>query len=127
MSAENTLVTAGNETVLTVRCDKENIKTDELCYVEIEFTDRKGNLKPYVEVSVRIRTEGEIELLGFGSALCKTDETFNSDVHNSYRGRALAVIKGKNAGIGKIIVSAEGYESAERKLVVENGTERFFK
>ena len=27
MSAENTLVTAGNETVLTVRCDKEKIKT----------------------------------------------------------------------------------------------------
>ena len=127
MSAENTLVTAGNETVLTVRCDKDNIKTDELCYVEIEFTDRKGNLKPYVEVPVRIRTEGEIELLGFGSALCKTDETFNSDVHNSYRGRALAVIKGKSAGTGKIIVSANGYELAERKLVVENGTERLFK
>ena len=125
--SESKLETAGNETVITLRSDKENIRVDELCYLEVEFTDKKGNLKPYVEVPLKIETSGNVELLGFGSALCKTDEGFNSNVHHSYRGRALAVIKGKDAGKAKVRISSEGYESVERELVVVNGNERLFK
>lgn len=125
--SESRLETAGNETVITLRSDKENIRVNELCYLEVEFTDKKGSLKPYVEVPLKIETTDNVELLGFGSALCKTDEGFNSNVHHSYRGRALAVIKGKEAGKAKVRISSEGYESVERELVVVNGNERLFK
>ena len=125
--SESKLETAGNETVISLRSDKENIRVDELCYLEVEFTDKKGSLKPYVEVPLKIETTDNVELLGFGSALCKTDEGFNSNVHHSYRGRALAVIKGKEAGKAKVRISSEGYESVERELVVVNGNKRLFK
>ena len=92
-------------------------------YIEIEFTDREGNLKPYIEVPVTVKVEGDIELLGLGSALCKSDERFDSDTYSSYRGRLIAIIKGKKAGSGKIRVSTEGYETEEREVVVEDGKE----
>lgn len=125
--SENTLSTGGEETVLTVKSDKEKIHPDELCYIEIEFTDKEGKLKPYIEVPVKIETDGAIELIGFGSALCKTDENFTENVHTSYRGRALAVVKGIRAGSGIVRISSEGYETAEREVSVENGKEVVFK
>lgn len=121
------LVSAGKETVLHVCLEKEAVAEDGLLYVQIEFTDRNGNLKPHIEVPVTVRTEGEIELLGLGSALCKTDDRFDSDTYSSYRGRLIAVVKGKNAGSGKIRVSAERYETVEREVVVKHGKERTVK
>ena len=67
--------------------------TGELHFISIEFTDQDGNLLPYVEQRVTVQTEG-CTLLGLGSALCKTDERYDSDTFTSYRGRLLAVVQG---------------------------------
>ncbi len=121
------LVSAGQETILSVRPEKQIINEDELLYVQIEFTDRQGNLKPYIEEPVTVTVEGSIELLGLGSALCKSDDRFDSDTYHSYRGRLLAVIKGRKTGPGKIRVRSQGYEETEREVTVENGEERVIK
>lgn len=65
----------------------------ELTYLPITFTDEDGILLPYIEQKVTVETDGP-ELLGLGSALCKTNESYLSSAFTSYRGRLLAVVRG---------------------------------
>lgn len=90
------LQSGGFDTILSVRADKTVLRANgqDLCFVEIEFTDKDGNLKPYIEQRVEISMLGDAAVLqGFGSALCKTDELFDKPYHDSYRGRAIAVFR----------------------------------
>ena len=84
------LTTAGREMILTAI---DETPAGELHFISIEFTDQDGNLLPYVEQHVTVQTEG-CTLLGLGSALCKTDERYDSDTFTSYRGRLLEVVQG---------------------------------
>ena len=112
------LFTGGKETVLSVRPEKKEAKPDEIVYVPVEFTDSNDNIKPYIEQKVSIEVEGG-ELLGFGSALCKSDEIFDKPYHNTYRGRALAVIR--ITGPEKAVIRARGagYEAAQAEIEVK--------
>ena len=88
--SRSSLTTAGREMILTV---KDESPAGELHFIPIEFTDSNGNLLPYVEQPVTVKTEG-CQLMGLGSALCKTDERYDGDTFTSYRGRLLAVVLG---------------------------------
>ncbi|MBR3000799.1 MAG: DUF4982 domain-containing protein, partial [Oscillospiraceae bacterium] len=92
--AESTLCSAGDETVLTVISDRDTLGEGELAYITIEFTDKAGNLKPFMEEEISVEIAGPAVLLGLGSALCKTDEIYTDCSHTTYRGRAIAVLKG---------------------------------
>ena len=107
------LTTGGSETVLSVKPEKTVLRADgaDLCYVPIEFTDRSGVLKPYIEQRVEIAVSGAAELAGFGSALCKTDEVYDKAWRDSYRGRCLAVLRaGTEPGTVTVTVSSAGVE-----------------
>ena len=88
------LATGGKEIRLTVRSETYG----ELTFLTAEFTDENGTLLPYIERPVSVKAEG-VSLLGFGSALAKTDERYDGDTFSSYRGRVLAVFKGKGKAI----------------------------
>ena len=100
--SHSSLVTGDKEKQLTIKPEFY----DELTFLPIEFTDRAGDLLPYVEQMVSVKVEG-CELLGFGSALCKTDEKFISSTYTSYRGRLLAVVRGH----GTVTASSDGVPS----------------
>ena len=120
--SSHSLTTAGTETVLTVKPDKNVLRANnqDLCYLLIEFTDKAGNLKPYVEQRVEIDVSGAAALAGFGSALCKTDEVFDKNDHNSYRGRALAVLRaGNTPGKAIITVNSTGMEPVTVEVEVK--------
>lgn len=120
--SNHSLTTAGTETVLTVRHEKTVLRANnqDLCYLSIEFTDGKGNLKPYFEQRVEITVDGAVTLAGFGSALCKTDEAFDKNYHNSYRGRTLAVLRAGNIpGKATITVKSEGFEPVTVEVEVK--------
>ena len=97
------LRTGGKKVILTAKPEVY----DELVFLPIEFTDENGKLLPYMEQQVRLEITGG-KLLGFGSALCKTDEVFNKNYHDSYRGRCLAVIKPE--GNCTVIAESTGVE-----------------
>lgn len=102
--ATSELKTGGSETILSIRPEKAVAKPGEIVYVPIAFTDKDGVLKPYLEKTVALSVTGGA-LLGFGSALCKTNEVFDQPHHRTYRGRALAVVR---AGAQKnVIIRAE--------------------
>ena len=100
------LVSGHSDTKITI---KPETSDGELLYVPIEFTDREGVLKPYVEQRIDVEVKGG-GLIALGSALCKSDETFDLSHHRTYRGRALAIIKPEEKKI-KIIVSSNGYDT----------------
>lgn len=119
--ATYSLYTGGTETKLTVIPEKTVLHANgtELCYIPIAFTDENGLLKPDVEQKVELSVSEEATLLGFGSALCKTDEIFDKTYHNTYRGRALAVLKvGNKKGTIKLKVKSIGVSPVEIEMGV---------
>lgn len=115
------LSSANAEIVLHVSAEKKVLKANgkDLCYIPIEFSDADGNLKPYIEQRVEIEVKGSATLAGFGSALCKTDEVFYKNYHDSYRGRCLAVIRaGKIPGKTVINVKSAGVKPVSLEVEV---------
>ncbi len=122
--SRTSLQTGGRETFLRVTADKTVLRADgqDLCFAEIEFVDENGNLKPFIEQPVEIALLGKgAALQGFGSALCKTDETFSSPRHHSYRGRALAVFRaGFESGKLQVTVTSAGVVSQTFEIEVKH-------
>lgn len=115
------LSSGGKEVILNAVADKKVLRANgsDLCFVEIEFTDKSGNIKPYIEQRVEIQTVGDAAVLqGFGSALYKTDEVFNKNYHDSYRGRVLAVFRATERK-GKILVTITSKGVVPASLEIE--------
>ncbi len=112
------LYTGGTETLLSLKPEKVMVKPGEIFYVPVEFTDLQGEIKPYVEQPVEIYVINA-ELLGFGSALTKTDELFDKPRHCSYRGRALAVLRAGEKTKIKITATSDGYEPVTAEIEVK--------
>lgn len=120
--SRSTLQTGGAETKLTVKVDKTTLRPNgqDLCFIEVEFTDANGQLKPSIEQCVQIESRGAARLTGFGSALCKTDEVFDKPYHNSYRGRCLAVLRaGYEAGLAHVTVKSAGVDPVTLTIEVK--------
>ncbi|MBD5460605.1 MAG: glycoside hydrolase family 2 protein [Lachnospiraceae bacterium] len=116
------LVSAGEETVLTVKPEKRVLQANaqDLCYLPVEFTDKAGSLKPFVEQRVEIAVSGAAGLAGFGSALCKTDEVFDKNYHTSYRGRTLAVLRaGSVPGKAEVTIKSAGVTPVRIEIEVQ--------
>lgn len=116
------LQTGNKEWQLFVKPEKAVLKANgqDLCYVSIEFTDKEGNLHPYVEQPVTVEVEGAGVLQGLGSALCKTDERYDSKTFHSHRGRLLAVIRsGNETGEIHIKITSFGVEPVELIIPVK--------
>lgn len=64
-----------------------------LCYLNIALTDKAGNLKVWPERKVEISVCGAGTLLGFGSGAVFSDESFTGNVHTTFNGKVLAVIR----------------------------------
>ena len=110
---------SGNEEIkLSAIPERRELSVGELCYIPIEFVDGKGLLRPDIEQRVEISIEGG-RLLGFGSALYKTDDAFNNRFYNSYRGRCLAVVQATEKGSINISINSAGVTPAYINLEVK--------
>lgn len=122
ITAAHSLVSGGTETILRAAPEKTVLAADgqDLCYLPIEFTDKAGVLKPYIEQRLELTVTGAAMLAGFGSALCKTDEVFDKSFRNSYRGRALAVLRaGATPGTANVTVKSAGAEPVTINIEVK--------
>ena len=98
--------------------EKKSLSLGELCYIPIEFVDGKGLLRPDMEKRVEITVDGG-RLLGFGSALYKTDDSFKNSFYNFYRGRCLAVVMATEKGNINISINSAGIKPAHINLEVK--------
>ena len=102
---------AGKETEIRVAADKAVLKagTQDFCFLNIDITDGAGIIKALPERELTIHVDGAATLQGFGSADPVTEESYCDNVHHTYHGRALAVLRsGENPGPVAVTVRAEG-------------------
>ncbi len=79
----------------------------DLAYVEIALVDADGNVHIGEDRAVTVAVDGPAVLQGLGSGNPCTEETFGSPTHDTFDGRALAVIRPTGPGTITVTVSAK--------------------
>ncbi|MCD8018044.1 MAG: DUF4982 domain-containing protein [Clostridiales bacterium] len=115
--AKTSLRTAGKDTILSVIPEENTVRQEDgLCYVRLQYTDRRGQIKPLVRGEITVEAEGG-ELLGLGSACPYYPESYLSNKTDTYYGEALAVIRPGNTD--KMIVRAHSaYGSGTTEIAI---------
>lgn len=102
--SRSSLKTAGGETELTVSPEKSGVKRGEVCFVNLAYTDGKGEVKPLERGRIEVAVTGG-KLLALGHACPYNEDGYSGASADTYYGRALAVVK---AEAEKVTVSATG-------------------
>lgn len=117
------LISGDKNVIINVKCSRDTLRANgkDFCFIEIEFMDKNGILKPYIEQEVEVKVIGTAaRFMGMSSGLCKTNESLLASTRNSYRGRVLAAIQSTDmAGKVDIIVSSKGCVSVSRTVEVQ--------
>lgn len=104
------LVTAGEETLLTAKPECDRLEKGDLWYVRLQYTDKNGTLKPLARAKVRVEVEGG-ELLALGNGCPYNEEGYLKGSTDTYYGEALAIVK---PTCGTVKLRAEsGFGTAE--------------
>ena len=113
------LTSASGPAQLDVQVDRELIDANDrdLAYVDIMLVDGQGNLHNSEDRAVTVAVEGPAVLQGLGSGNPCTEETFGSATHDTFNGRALAVIRPTGAGTVTATVTAPGCDA--RTVTIE--------
>ncbi|MBU6267623.1 MAG: DUF4982 domain-containing protein [Sphingomonadales bacterium] len=113
--ARKRLETAGPAARLRLRAERVQAAKGRqgLAYLGIEVVDAAGRVLPEDQRALRLAISGPAELAGFGSANPKAVGSFQSPRAQSFRGRALAILRGRgSAGIVRVTASADGLPAA---------------
>ena len=97
---------------LDVRADRDEIRADDtdLAFVAIALTDDDGIVHTCADRPVTVAVDGPAVLQGLGSGNPCTEQTFGSNTHDTFDGRALAAVRPTGAGNITVTVSTDGCE-----------------
>lgn len=115
------LKTAGKPYALRLKADRTLLDADgqDLSFVTIEVVDRNGVVCPDAADEVRVAVEGAAGLAALGNADIKELGTTVDEVHNVWKGHALAVVRSSHdSGKVKIKIISPGLRSAGLTLKV---------
>jgi len=111
--AEDTICSAGAETILTVKPETTHAKADTSRYVfvEVALTDKNGIVKLLEDRKVTVTVNGAATLAAIGSGNPITEESFTGSSYTTWFGRMGFYVRGTGeAGEAEITVQAEGME-----------------
>jgi beta-galactosidase len=113
------LASATGSLLLDLQVDREHIEADDrdLAFVEITLVDDGGNVHAE-DRAVTVTVDGPGMLQGLGSGNPRTEETFGSSTHDTFDGRALAVIRPTDVGTITVTVSTNGCD--DRTVTIES-------
>lgn len=116
------LKTAGVPHSIALKSDKMTLKgnNEDLAFIIIEILDEEGNIVPHVSIPLKIEVEGDGVLLAFGNADIKDEDPYFDNIHKTWNGRALAVIRsGRKDGNLKVAVSSPNLPKNELVLSIK--------
>ncbi|MGW5603838.1 glycoside hydrolase family 2 TIM barrel-domain containing protein [Streptomyces rochei] len=93
----------------------------DLAFVTLTLTDEDGTCHPASDRPVRLEVTGDGVLAGFGSACPSTEERFDALDHQTYEGRALAILRPTGPGEIRLVASAQDCPVASVTVVVREG------
>ena len=113
------LVSASGPVQLDVQVDRARIDaTDrDLAYIAIALVDAAGTVLSGEDRAVTVEVDGPAVLQGLGSGNPCSEETFAAPTHDTFNGRALAVVRPTGAGTITVTVSAKDCD--DRTLTIE--------
>lgn len=114
--SRNSLKTAGEETVLSVVPEKKTVKTGEVCFVRLRYTDGNGTVKPLERGILDVSVEGG-ELLAVGNACPFNVLGYTGVRTDTYYGEAMTIVKA--AGGNFTVRVTDGKLSGEAEVKVE--------
>lgn len=118
-SETDSLCTAGEAVHLHVELDRTTLKADgaDLCYLMISLRDKDGRVNPQAVKEVSVTVEGAGVLQGMGTADVETDNYYDNNTWNTYRGYVLAVVRSKHEP-GEIMVKITS-ENEEKIIALQ--------
>ena len=108
--ARTTLSTVSAPCAVNIVPEKPELLADnrDLCYFRISVVDKDGNLCAEAQEKLRCIVEGG-ELLGFASGNPCCDDQYGSDTCHTFKGRAIAIVRAKEAGRVSVFVCADTF------------------
>ena len=97
---------------ICLRTESSAIVNDAVVFVEVNICGENGVIESNADELLTVRAEGA-EILGFGSAQRRSEESFVSSAYTSYYGRALAAVRITDAEHVKIAVKGTTLEEQE--------------
>ena len=113
---EKELVSGTGEVSPEIVNSKENIKSGDICYLDISMMYENGVTESNSDERLSIQIENG-ELLGFGSANPKTIDDFLSGNYTTWYGKAQAVVKAGQEGKMKIILRSKECEKKREWII----------
>jgi len=106
------LRSASGPVELALVADRNEIRADDedLAYLTLTLQDGAGTVVAGDDREVTVTVEGPGMLQGLGSARPATEESYLDDVHTTFDGRALAVVRPTGPGVITVTASAAGCE-----------------
>ncbi|WP_295104990.1 glycoside hydrolase family 2 TIM barrel-domain containing protein [uncultured Microbacterium sp.] len=103
------LPSASSDLRLSVEVERAVLRHDgtDLGFIEVALTDATGTVHAARDQAVTVTVEGAAVLQALGSGAPATRETFSADTHDTFDGRALAIIRPIGTGDITVTVSSE--------------------
>lgn len=114
--SESVLISAEGQTCIHIAPETETVKYGDVFYVDISLTGENGIVECNRDTKLKVTVEGG-ELLAFGSARPKTEESFLEGAYTTYYGRSQAIIKAAGEQV-TIRVSGDGLKSSSERVTV---------
>ena len=92
---------------------------EHISFLSIHLIDENGILHTDKDRFVQIQTEEGVEVIGFGSANPYSKENFFDESRMLYRGKLLAVLRGKKCGTYQVTISSKECETVQLSLQVK--------
>lgn len=100
------LVSAGTETNLSLIPEQISVSPEGLAYIQIQYTDQNGILKPMEKHQISVQVEHGT-LKGLGNACPYNPDGYRKSTTKTYYGRALAVVWADGSDSVKVTVTDE--------------------
>jgi len=119
--AVKVLKTSGEPVAIRLIADRTKIKADrnDLSYVKIELIDSNGQVVPMDSVAVRLIISGNGELVGSGNSNPKDMASVNRPQMDTFKGKAIAIVRPEGSGTIKLMAEAAGLKTGELTIAVE--------
>lgn len=109
------LSSASEPVAIRTKVENREMKADgtDLSFVQIEIVDREGRVCPNASVELEAIVTGSGVLAALGNADIKDPDTYADQIHKSWKGRALAVVRStKKAGKVKLTIKSKGLKTS---------------
>ncbi|MDD7732755.1 MAG: cell wall-binding repeat-containing protein [Firmicutes bacterium] len=107
----NVVQTAGPPAVLSAKADRTSLSADgkDLCYVEVDILDAKGNPVGNADNRISFSVKGEGVLVGVDNGSSPDHDPYQADNRRAFSGKVLAIVRStKTSGSFTVTASGEG-------------------